>query len=391
VVGKRTHQQFKKNYFVFEDVGTKVVFGESFLLVLNKKSFNMKKMILSLFLIGSSAVLFAQIVTGDTTRRNNANVYNDSLNRVTTDSTNRMNQNMNQMNKNTDSAASNAMRSNDTLSTNRAYSAYGATSVNVPSYIQSNLQKDYPTASNITWQQNGEWYHGMYGTNGRYTHVYYNTRGATYSVSLPVTQTYVPDDVVSKVGNMFGPMIYDITTLKGDSAHNVIYQVRTVENGQVKAQWIGEDGSTIADPFRSDLNTNVSTGAYSGMDSTKSNMNMTDTSSMRNMNNNMNQNMNQNLNNNRDSSMNNNVDSSQMNKSDSSSMNNMNNTNNRMDSSMNNSLNSNNNSDSSGTVSDSSGNMNQSGQTKTKTKTKTSDGKKTVIKSKSGEMKPNEE
>jgi hypothetical protein len=35
--------------------------------------------------------------------------------------------------------------------------------------------------------------------------------------------------------------------------------------------------------------------------------------------------------------------------------------------------------------------MNQSGQTKTKTKTKTSDGKKTVIKSKSGEMKPNEE
>jgi hypothetical protein len=170
--------------------------------------------------------------------------------------------------------------------------------------------------------------------------------------------------------------------LKGDSAHNVIYQVRTVENGQVKAQWIGEDGSTIADPFRSDINTNVSTGAYSGMDSTKGNMNMTDTSSMRNMHNNMNQNMNTN----RDSSMNNNMDSSRMNKSDSSSMN-MNNMNNNTDSSMNSNLNSN----TSGTVSDSSGNMNQSGETKTKTKTKTSDGKKTVIKTKSGEMKPKEE
>jgi hypothetical protein len=202
-------------------------------------------------------------------------------------------------------------------------------------------------------------------------------------VSLPVTETYVPDDIVSKVGTMFGPMIYDITTLKGDSAHNIIYQVRTVENGQVKAQWIGEDGSTIADPFRSDLNTNVSTGAYSGMDSTRKNMNMTDTSSMRNMN--------QNMNPSRDSSMNNNMDSSRMNKPDSSSMNNMNNMNNSTDTSMNSSLNSNNNSNSSGTVSDSSGNMNQSGQVKTKTKTKTSDGKKTVIKTKSGEMKPNEE
>jgi len=226
----------------------------------------MKKTILSWLLISSSFVVFAQI---DTTRQNTDTTKRDmnmnSSTNVTTDSmgvNNNMNNNM-----------------NSTTSSN-AYNAYGTTSVSIPYRAQVNLQKDYPmvTANNITWAQQGEWYHGTYMNNGRYSHIYYDDRGNTWTVSMPVIQSYVPDDVVSKATTMFGPMIYDVTTLKGDSAHSTIYQIRTIENGQVKAQWIGEDGSSIMDPFRSDIVTDVNTSTNAAMDNGN-----TDSTNMNNM------------------------------------------------------------------------------------------------------------
>jgi hypothetical protein len=119
----------------------------------------------------------------------------------------------------------------------------------------------------VNWQQSGDFYHGTYLTNGRYNHVYYNMAGATYTVSLPVTQTWVPDDIINRASSMYGPTIYDLTTLKGSNGQNV-YQIRTVENGQMRTQYITDDGSTVMDYFRVDSSSAMSTGSYSGMDGT---------------------------------------------------------------------------------------------------------------------------
>lgn len=279
----------------------------------------MKKTILSLLLTSCSFMVFAQI---DTTRQNT-----DSTKR---DTTNIYNQNVTG---NTDSMGVTNNNNPDTSTSVSSYPAYGTTSVAIPYRAQVNLQRDYPmvTANSITWTQQGEWYHGTYMNNGRYSHIYYDDRGNTWTVAMPVVQSYVPDDILSKATTMFGPMIYDVTTLKGDSAHTTIYQIRTIENGQVKAQWIGEDGSTILDPFRTEEVTDVNTSTNAAMDNgnmdnnsmnnaDSSNMNRNNTdSTMHNMdmNNNMDSTMNNNMNNNMDSSMNNNMDSTMNNTVDS--------------------------------------------------------------------------
>ena len=306
----------------------------------------MKKTILSLFLITCSFMVFAQIDTtrrgSDTTKRDTANMYNQNV----TNQPDSMGVTHNNNNPDTSTSVS-------------AYPAYGTASVAIPYRAQLNLQKDYPmvTANNVTWTQQGEWYHGTYMNNGRYSHIYYDDRGNTWTVSMPVTQTYVPDDILGKATTMFGPMIYDVTTLKGDSAHSTIYQIRTIENGQVKAQWIGEDGSSIMDPFRVDVVTDVNTSTNAAMDN--GNMNSADSSSNQN-------NMNM------DSSMNMNNTDSTMHNMNADSTDNMN-MNSTMDSTMN-------------KVSGDSTMKNAEG-TKVKIKTETSDGKETKVKIKDGKVK----
>jgi hypothetical protein len=292
----------------------------------------MKKTILSLLLITCSFMVFAQIDTTrrytDTTRRDTMNMYNQNV----TGQPDSM-------------GVTNYNNNPDTSTSVSAYPAYGTTSVTIPYRAQVNLQKDYPmvTANNIVWTQQGEWYHGTYMNNGRYSHIYYDDRGNTWTVAMPVIQSYVPDDIVSKATTMFGPMIYDVTTLKGDSAHSTIYQIRTIENGQVKAQWIGEDGSSIMDPFRVDVVTDVNTSTNAAMD----NGNMD------------NSNMNRN---------NMNMDSTNMN------MNNMDSTKHNMDMDMNNKT------FTDSTISNAEGK-------EIKIKTETSDGKETKIKVKDGKVK----
>src|SRR6476469_1100002 len=225
----------------------------------------MKKTILSLILIGGSCMVFAQNETRDTTTRPTTNTYDSSRTMNNT--------NMNNGIQTPVSNSGDTANSKSAMSSNNAYNAYGATSVNIPYRAQMNLQKDYPTANNITWTQSGDWYHGTYLNNGRYSHIYYDDRGNTYSVSMPVTQTYVPDDIMNKVTTMFGPMVYDITTLKGDSAHQNIYQIRTLESGQVKTQWIGDDGSSIMDPFRAETSADVNTSTNPNIQNSNLNRN----------------------------------------------------------------------------------------------------------------------
>ena len=165
----------------------------------------MKKAILSMLLVGGSYALFAQDSTLNNTSTNNASTSN--------------------------------------------YNAYGTTSVNIPYMVQRSYTATYPNNTNTVWMQKGDWYYTTTNNSGHYTHLYYDSRGTSWTVGLPVIQTYVPDDVIGRVSNMFGPAIYDITTLHGMD-NKTIYQVRTIENGQVVAKWIGEDGSAITDPYR---------------------------------------------------------------------------------------------------------------------------------------------
>jgi hypothetical protein len=305
----------------------------------------MKKTFLSWLLISSSLMVFAQIDTTrrtmDTTKRDTTNMYNTNVNR------------------NTDSMGVTNYNNPDTSTSVSAYPAYGTTSVTIPYRAQVNLSRDYPmvSSSSVNWTRQGEWYHGTYMNNGRYSHIYYDDRGNTWTVAMPVTQTYVPDDILGKATTMFGPMIYDVTTLKGDSAHTTIYQIRTIENGQVKAQWIGEDGSSIMDPFRVDVVTDVNTSTNAAMNNgnadTSANMNHADTSMNRN---------------NMDSTdMNNhNMDSTYMNSQ------NMDSTHHDMNMDMNKKTDS---------------TMNNAEGTKVKIKTETSDGKETKTKIKEGKVK----
>lgn len=172
----------------------------------------------------------------------------------------------------------NSMRTSDDMSTsmtsNNAYSAYGLNTVVVPASVDVYLRRDYPNAENVMWQQTGDWYHGIYTNNGRFSHVYYNMAGKTYNLALPVTQTYVPDDVVSKISSKFGPMVYDITTLQGANDQN-IYQVRVLENGQLRSEWIGEDGNSINDPYRTGDDEMLNNTMSNGMNQPQSSMNNT--------------------------------------------------------------------------------------------------------------------
>lgn len=233
----------------------------------------MKKTILSWLLIGSSCAVFAQTGT-DTTNRNNTGTMNTTNTGTMGDSSRQNSGNWNNSTnmgtqQNNMGTQNNATMNNGSMSTNTNYNAYGMTPVTVPTNVQLYFQRDYPAAagSNVTWVQNGDWYHGIYNTNGRYNHVYYNMGGSTYTVSLPVTQTWVPDDIITRASTMFGPMIYDVTTMKGNN-DQAVYHVRVIENGQLRSQYITDDGSTVMSPFRVDTSTQVSTGNYAGMDGT---------------------------------------------------------------------------------------------------------------------------
>jgi len=141
------------------------------------------------------------------------------------------------------------MNSDNSLSSNSSYNAYSNFTATPPDYVSGYVLRDYPTATDVRWQQTSDWWHGYYMNNGQPMNVYYNTAGVTYNVALPVRQTLVPDAVVSKAVGMFGPTLYDINTIKGANRQDV-YVVRTLQNGQVSSQYMDENGTTVSDIYR---------------------------------------------------------------------------------------------------------------------------------------------
>jgi hypothetical protein len=259
---------------------------------LTLKRIFMKKTILMMLLAGSSCAVFAQ---NDTTNRNTGTNGNVGTN--TNVGTNMGNNSYN-TNRNGDSSMNGSWGVNNSMSSNNSYNAYGTFNATAPDYLNSYVLRDYPTATDIHWQQSADWWHGYYMNNGQPVNMYYNTAGQTFNVALPVRQSLVPDAVVSKAISMYGPMLYDITSVRGSNGQD-IYMVRTLENGQVNSQWMGEDGSKVIDVYRTestDMNNSTNNNWNSNMNGStngtmnNTNMNGTSNGTMNNSTNNYNNN-----------------------------------------------------------------------------------------------------
>lgn len=174
----------------------------------------MKKAFLALLLAGCTGAAFAQV---------------DSLAKDTTD------QNM-----------------NNSLTTTEAYNAYSTYTATLPTYMESYVVRDYPAATGVRWQQVGDWWHGYYVNNGVPTHMYYNGAGQTFTVALPVRQSLIPETVTAKAIDMYGPVLYDITKMKGTTGQD-IYHVRILENGVLSDQYMDENGNKVIDIYRIDV------------------------------------------------------------------------------------------------------------------------------------------
>lgn len=159
-----------------------------------------------------------------------------------------------------------------------AYNAYG-TAVNVPSHTQSYLLRDYPTATNATWQQSGEWYRANVVNANRNMQVYYAPNGDNYTVVLPVIQSWVPEEVVTSALNMYGTSIYSVNRIKGATGQE-LYQVTLLDNGTSRMEYLNADGSSVAavDVFRTtDMQMDPATGSWN---TTSNNAAMDNTTTM---------------------------------------------------------------------------------------------------------------
>ncbi len=163
---------------------------------------------------------------------------------------------------------------NGTMTTTTDYNAYSTYTAIPPDYMGSYVVRDYPMATDVRWRQENDWWHGYYVTNGMPNHVYYNSSGQSFTVALPVRQSWVPETVVTKAVELFGPVIYDINSLKG-TGEEEIYTVRLLENGQLSTIWIKEDGTRVLDVYR--METSSENAALNGnmnvQDNTNTNLN----------------------------------------------------------------------------------------------------------------------
>jgi len=129
-----------------------------------------------------------------------------------------------------------------TVEANPAYS--------VPSYIRTNFETTNPGVTVIAWDPmfvwdpTTVWWRASYNTNNRITHVYHNSAGLNYNVALPVLQTFVPEDVITKAISLYGNNLYGITKMKGSDDMEV-YQVRFLENGTLTSTWMDVDGTAV--------------------------------------------------------------------------------------------------------------------------------------------------
>jgi hypothetical protein len=120
----------------------------------------------------------------------------------------------------------------------------------IPDPIRVNFESTYPGAVVVNWEPMGEWWHATYNGDNRLTHVYYaNTpyyleHPATYTVALPVMNTFVPADVLSAAIKLHGNNLYSITQMKS-SDNSDVYRVTTLQNGMSGNSWMDASGVVV--------------------------------------------------------------------------------------------------------------------------------------------------
>ncbi len=107
----------------------------------------------------------------------------------------------------------------------------------VPATFRTNFQLSYPTITAETWiPMNDDWWYTTYNTNNRIVRVYYSTqpwymmRGESFKASLPVLNTFVPEQVITDAVNTYGNNIYSITQ-RLSAENEEVYHVTVIRNG----------------------------------------------------------------------------------------------------------------------------------------------------------------
>ena len=67
----------------------------------------------------------------------------------------------------------------------------------------------------------------------------------TTFVALPVLDTYVPQDIISKMINKYGNDLYDITTIVG-TTDKTQYVVRLIKNGEITTDLFDANGDIVS-------------------------------------------------------------------------------------------------------------------------------------------------
>lgn len=160
----------------------------------------------------------------------------------------------------------NSANASTAMAPDNSYSASSGTAVtNLPLYVRTNFAKDYPNPDSrqYAWNQYGDWFSTQYTAKGRLTQYFYDQRGSGYSLSLPVIQTYVPEEIVDKALQKYGAHLYSIGMVKtadGSSA----YLVGLIDRGQLHSDYLNEGGVTVPNVWRTEemnLNSNSANAA----------------------------------------------------------------------------------------------------------------------------------
>ena len=165
---------------------------------------------------------------------------------------------------------SNAAATSGTATTNGSATTSGTSGTAVtslPYFVQTNFGKEYPNPSNnqYTWNQYGDWFSTYYTGKGRLTQYFYGQRGNGYSLSLPVVQTYVPEEVIDKALQKYGAHLYSIGMVKTADGNNS-YQIGLLNHGQLHNEYLNEEGVSVANIWRTEEMNMSSTSANTAMD-----------------------------------------------------------------------------------------------------------------------------
>ena len=134
----------------------------------------------------------------------------------------------------------------------------------VPTVIRENFKTNYPTVTTATWMPvTNDWWYATYKENNRIVRVYYNTqpwymmRGESFKASLPVLNTFVPDQVILNAINTYGNNLYSITQ-RLSTANEEVYHVTVIKNGVSEVILMNKQGVVVV---YTDLNKNEDTKA----------------------------------------------------------------------------------------------------------------------------------